>query len=373
MSPTSLADKEGVMKRPIRAQIVMTICLLSALSLPAVALPSAVAANSCPDGGSPLPGAGSDRLADGGRIDHFQSDDGTVDVPVAPNGFDPLTASADDLDTYGLPPRPEDPDSLADWTAQMTQWPRTPDAGLCEESVVNRAAMGHHASSSGAIFTIENSSNWAGYSVSTPGTTTYIAVQGDFHQPTRGASCSGAQESSWTGIGGFNDTTGHPLMQTGTAITDTGTYYAWYEYLNDSHQNPPVTMQSVKVHPADRIHTYVVHQRSTGKTTFYVADNTSGTSQSVIVSLASSYYDGTSAEMIDERPFNPIIGLLPLVNFDQISWTNAQIQKTSGTWYTLGSQSEIEIDMRTSSIHYLAFPYSLDTSTTFRDNYFNCS
>lgn len=51
------------------------------------------------------------------------------------------------------------------------------------------------------------------------------------------------------------------------------------------------------------MHSYTVHQTSgAGQTTFYVADNTTGTSQSVIVNLSPSYYDGRTAEWIDERP-----------------------------------------------------------------------
>ncbi|HEX5465274.1 MAG TPA: hypothetical protein VFW92_01230 [Candidatus Limnocylindrales bacterium] len=44
--------------------------------------------------------------------------------------------------------------------------------------------------------------------------------------------------------------------------------------------------------------------------------------------------------------------------------------RVSGTWYTLGSQTEIETDMYVG--HYLAFPYAMNTTTTFTDNYIAC-
>lgn len=296
--------------------------------------------------------------SDGGTIDDYWVDGVLTQIPQPPASFDPLNASDADLATYGFPARPPTAADLSAWTADMASWQPTPDVGLC-------ATHGLRA-------TIYNNDIWSGFDADSSSSTTYIAVQGDYHQPAKGStSCSSPQEVSWVGLGGYH----YPkLIQDGTGIDTTGHYYAWYEYLSATGGINITKMPSVTVHAGDRIHDYVVHQTAgLGQTTFYVADNTTSTSQSVIINLGSAYYDGSSAEMIDERP---TINGVPatLTNFGVVNWTNANVQKSNATWYNLGTQTTVEFDMWNSAFtHYLAFPYSLSSSTTFQDNWFNCS
>jgi hypothetical protein len=207
------------------------------------------------------------------------------------------------------------------------------------------------------------SSNWAGYVANSgAGNTTYIAAQGDFIQPTYHTSCSPSEEGSWTGIGGYNS---GRLIQAGTEMS---TNRAWYEYLgNNGAGIAPV--YTINVGSGHRIHTYEVIQRSTGKTTFYVYDTYTGINKSVVVTLSvSTYYDGSSTAYIDERPNGAYYWLR---NFSSIAWTNAKAQKTSGTWYSLQSQSEVEVILVENGIT-LARPGAMTGSQSFTEHYYHC-
>lgn len=77
-------------------------------------------------------------------------------------------------------------------------------------------------------------------------------------------------------------------------------YYAWYEYLSANHRNPEIRFTSVVINPGDEIHTYCSFQKLNNKFNAYVANNTNGTSQSVLVTIsASEYFDSSTAEYIN--------------------------------------------------------------------------
>jgi peptidase A4-like protein len=344
----------------VRQIRLMAVAAIFVAASPAASSPTLAASpgssNPCAPGEAWLRPTSVEHRADGGTINDYWRDGVLTQVPLPPASFKPLTASAADLAAYGFPPRPDTQDELIAWQSDLASWKPTPDIGACEVPGLTAAF---------------NNPIWSGYDADSTSSSTYIAVQGDYHQPTKGStSCASPQEVSWVGLGGYH--TGR-LMQDGTGIDATGHYYAWYEWLNDTNDIGITKMASVTVHAGDRIHTYVVHQTSgSGQTTFYVADNTTGTSQSRIVNLGSAYYDGSSAEMIDERPS---IGGIPtnLTNFGTVNWTNAKVQRSNATWYTLGSQTNVEFDMwATNFSHILAFPDVMSSSTTFSDTWYRC-
>jgi hypothetical protein len=211
-------------------------------------------------------------------------------------------------------------------------------------------------------------SSWSGY-VAKQTSTTYIATQGDFYQAAYHTTyCDKPMLwGSWTGLGGYYADTGG-IIQTGTAVSISGsspTYYAWTEV----YPLLPKTWSQVVVHPGDHIHTYVVYQRSTGLTTMYVADDTTGTQKSEIETQPLQYYDGRTAEAIDERN-----GDSPLLNFGTVGWFNLKVQKTSGTWYTLGSQSpEAQEIYSNFTKQILSLPDGMSSSTAFTDRWYSCA
>ena len=265
--------------------------------------PPAGSIGGCPAGSAALALLRVESLSDGGTIDWY-SGNGDPGVPVPPASFDPLSASADELAEYGLPPRPTDPASLASWSAEMSRWNRSDDAGLCQLSqpVGSDALV---STTSAAPQWAHAGLNWSGY-VAKQTTITYIAVQGDYYQAAyHVTSCPNPLLwGTWTGLGGYWGDSGG-IIQTGTAVSTSAggsvSYYAWTEV----YPFPPKTWAQVLVHPGDHLHTYVVYQRSTGKTTMYVADDTTSTFKSEIETQPSQYYDGRTAEAIDERTPRP--------------------------------------------------------------------
>lgn len=320
----------------------------------------------CPPGGTPLPLIRTDVLPDGGTLDWYQGT-GSPRVPVPPSSFDPLSATASELEAYGFPPRPSEAPDLAEWTSEMRAWKPTPDYGLCQ--------MSEPLGSAAQVSPIDDTSSWAhtgsswsGY-VAKQTTTTYIATQGDFYQAAYHTTyCDKPMLwGSWTGLGGYYSDTGG-IIQTGTAVSISGsspTYYAWTEV----YPLLPKTWSQVVVHPGDHIHTYVVYQRSTGLTTMYVADDTTGTQKSEIETQPLQYYDGRTAEAIDERN-----GDSPLLNFGSVGWFNLKVQKTSGTWYNLGTQSpEAQEIYSNFTKQILSLPDGMSSSTAFTDRWYSCA
>ena len=332
---------------------------------------AAPAQGPCPAGTTWVRPSSGSTLPDGGTMNQYNIHGETHEVPVPPVGFSPMTASDASLESYGMPPRPTDAAGLSAWKADMANWRRTPDRGLCEtpyRSDASKAATTASDDTQAAQLSL----NWAGYVIDTT-SNAYIAVQGDFTQPTvKDTVCTTETEASWTGLGGFNTAR---LIQTGTAyLRGSTTPVAWYEYLGANGAGINLTtMPSVTVHKGDRIHTYVVIQTSTGKTTFYVADNTTGTSQSVIKTLSvGTYYDGSSTDFIDERL--SVGGTIQtLYDFTNVAWTNTKVQNTAGTWSTLGSHTEVAVDMVNVVDHdILAAPAAMSSTTTFLDDYKQC-
>ena len=345
----------------------VALALVSAPSVAAGADSGSMDQSARPEGWTAAPLTKVEELPDGGKLNHYEVDGDTV-VPVPPADFSPLTASDADLTTYGLPPGPAaDADDFPAWSLDMAAWKPGPDLGLCITDLHFGSSF-VRTSASTAFVPIGQDEPWSGY-VADETSNTYIAVQGDYVQKAKGAtSCSPATMGSWVGIGGYST---ESLIQTGTAFTSTPTYYAWYEYIDPTHGNPAVMMPNVDVDPGEGIHVYTVHQRSTGQTTFYVYDTTDGTHQSVVKTIASSYYDGKSGEHIAEAAGGTYLG-----NFGNLNWTNTKVQLLSGTWVSLGSRSPTELKSKyyytDFNYHITADPDPMSSTTTFTDRWLRC-
>lgn len=353
-----------------RRVMLVGLFLLATGGLVQVSAASTKPDSECPIG-SPAPYIRTEHLADGGHIHHYAVDGETL-VPEPPTDFVPLQASDERLARYGFPPRPVDPTERAVWAAEMSAWQPVPHKGLCvTDRVFGRSGRATDSYETLSPPEMGQDFPWSGY-LDDQTVDTYIAVQGDYNQKPYGSTaCAGAEMGAWVGFGGYNS---YSLIQTGTAMYKSGgtpVYFAWYEYLDETHLNPAVVMPNVDVSPGDSIHLYTVHQRSTGQTTFYVADNTSQTQQSVIKTLASSYYDGTSVQHIAEAPLGH-----KLANFGNLNWTNTKVQLLSGNWVSLGSRSPTELRSKDyytdQSFHTTADPDPMSSNTSFTDRWLRC-
>jgi hypothetical protein len=278
-------------------------------------------------------------LPDGGRAYSYSIDGTTATFPVPPPHFDPLHASDALLAEYGFQERPR-ADSVAydSWVETMSSYRSTPIPEIAlgpRMSNPHSHAAGSTDPSSGFIY-----SNWGGWIADWgAGTTHYVATQMDFTEPSvLSTSCSGSSAAAWTGLGGYNTS---KLVQDGVEVPTNGLslcsskasgYCAWYEYLNASSNHGPTILSNVTIHAGDNMHLYSVYSSALGRINFYVADNTTGTSQSVIITgVGTSYYDGSSGDFIGAEAASGT----PLKHFSTFSTRNSQAQNTAGTWTTI--------------------------------------
>lgn len=112
-----------------------------------------------------------EELPDGGKI-YVYIIDGTENMfPVPPDGFHPLTATDEALETYGFPPRPSDPDELSKWIENMSAWKQTPVPEIKRTERIHgfMQPASLETISPMAVTGTRYSNNWSGY-VATGGT-----------------------------------------------------------------------------------------------------------------------------------------------------------------------------------------------------------
>jgi hypothetical protein len=319
----------------------------------------------CTSAGGPPAGATGDveSLDDGGELVSYAGPAGTTVVfPQPPAGFDPETATDDELSVYGFPPRPTDPNLLGRWHEDVgsVQEVAPPDACQAPEQVDPEPPV------AGDLVT---SKHWAGFADLNPkGNNQWAGIQGDYSQPNHTTTCPGGQEVSWIGLGGYG--TGS-LIQAGTGIDAGDNLYAWFEYLKPGRQFP-IQRTGLAVHPGDHIHIWVNYVYSNNYANLYVTDLTTGrSSNNIVFALGHKYYDGSSAEFIDERPSLTVNGsFTSLENFGTTNWSQARSMTTGGGWGTLSSFNHVRINMQAS--HLLASPSALTSSTSFSDHWVAC-
>jgi hypothetical protein len=263
-----------------------------------------------------------------------------------PADFDPLTASKEDLESWGYPPRPdvkEGPKAMNTWLEEVNPALRRSAPELVSRpNVYNRQVMGLKMKSTQRNSIAATSGNWSGYALVPPtGGQRSPASRGAGRYPPwsrpRGT-CSGGWDysSQWVGIGGFNDAF---LLQAGSAANvfcDIGNniaeYFPWIEWLPQSElvlYKNAATATLYPFAPGDYLIVTVV------ATNFTSGVSTSGTlsfadvTQGWIISLAftasslgGSEVTGQSVEWIVERTeVNGSLATLP--DYVANPWWNA--------------------------------------------------
>ena len=318
-------------------------------------------------------------LDDGGRIYVYYIDGIKNSFPVPPDGFDPLTASDDDLSTYGFPPKPSDQSELNEWTELMETYSGTPIPRIVRTDVCfnhSRTAVDsadQESQGENNRLSTSYSTNWSGYISNLTGINNkYTQAQVDYKHPTISSTYGTSSlnvAGYWVGIGGENSVS---LVQAGTADTGANNSWAWYEYLGPNHMNPAVQLSSLTINPGDNIHVYIAFSTSAQKFNYYISNSTTGQHASGIVSNLdpSIYYDGSSAEWITEKASS----YLP--NFGSITMKNCKAMLyTSSTWSNLNSLSGLTKCIMTSnglsSGTLRCSPGSVYSSTYFTNTWYN--
>jgi len=246
-----------------------------------------------------------------------------------PAGFDPISASDEELAMYGFPPRPHkdtDPEAYRVWAKGASSARVRSTAPL---KVTNRFNMPYQPGLSQS-----QSTNWSGFVNTKPKLTEWndersvAQVVSVFnvptvHEPFGVCINSDYSASFWNGIDGFLGSGSNDVLQGGVEGDTTcvngfnePTYYAWIEWF----PNPETPVFGAN--PGDTI---LVLTWDTNPTTGYVhiideTTETYGTWQ--LTPPSGTTLTGNSAEWIVERP--TINGsLTPLANYTEDFWAQS--------------------------------------------------
>ena len=203
-------------------------------------------------------------------------------------------------------------------TRTMQPQPGTP--GISGTPGVAQTPGGPNASAPSAVASavppgtsVEQSSNWAGYTA-TGGTFTSVSGTWIVPKVSAGSGNTVAADATWVGIGGATTT---DLIQAGTQASVQGNqvvYSAWWETLPQAAQTVPLDIAA-----GDSVSVQIT-QQSDGTWQIVIRDSTSGQSFQKQLTYNSSL---SSAEWIEESPTVGRRTLLPLDDFGTVSFTNA--------------------------------------------------
>jgi hypothetical protein len=174
--------------------------------------------------------------------------------PPPPAGFDPLTASADELDMFGLPPQPNPdthPDAYALWKKLLSPPLTILPAVFPVFKTVDYRITGYVVKKKFAFTDQqETSSNWSGAFITANGRGPFTMVFGLWRVPKPKRPTGGPDGdyrcSTWVGLDGLR---GHSrsLPQLGTTQsvlvagnTETKTIEAWWQWWIRGQHFPPV-------------------------------------------------------------------------------------------------------------------------------------
>lgn len=262
--------------------------------------------------------------------------------PLPPKGFDPLKASAEELQRYGFPRHPDammETHAASKWVEAFRKYPGfthiTPEfKDLPHRRGPNRRTQAETKGNVNAT-----SSNWSGYVLFIGGGDSFTWVTGQWTVPRAYSPNPGDgntyYSSAWLGIDG--DGSGD-VMQAGTESDSDGTCYAWFEWFPDwSHG-----INNFPVNPGDVISLVLCATSSTtawmsiGNMTSKIYTNFSFTAP------AGTTLIGNCAEAVVERPeINGMLAELP--RYGEIFFDDFTAYTANGNHFDIDSGTSISM------------------------------
>lgn len=251
-----------------------------------------------------------------------------------PDGWTPATASPEELDYFGIDRKPnaEDREALADWEYE---WIDNYTGFMKIEPCVPLE---------GAYATDFAKLNWSG-AVARAGS--YTKMYGQTVYKT-GSSCSGGNDSyaNWVGLGGHSSS---KLLQNGFYVLN-GTSGAFWEGLNSTHTPPIQPMYLTGLALGHRVRISTEYDAGWVYFSWHDLDVTSGSGVAVAAmstidgAAVSTYYDGSSAEAVDERitVLDTSSGTkyaTKLRNYGTDAWDKLQVQVNGGSYRPLRGET----------------------------------
>lgn len=289
-----------------------------------------------------------EELPDGGQIYYYNIDGVESSFPVPPEGFDPLSASDEMLETYGFPPRPDEENSsdYNDWTELMScyKFTPTPDAGI---KVISR--------NDNEVSTLSASdrlhvTDVAGYGAESNGTQFFTQAQVDYQQPKVIDAKGNSANEFFVRFGGLYQNYGREsFIKTGTKNYGKSDADAFCEFNNASGETKEVPL-GMNVKSGDNIHIYVSFQKANNKFNYYIANNTTGAVVlNTITPPIAGCFDGTCAIWGTGRVHNSegiSGGLYSLGQCSTVTMKNCKAMiNTSNDWTDLNKLNPQRLDI----------------------------
>lgn len=298
------------------------------------------------------------KIAGGGKKYSFALPGGSdeyMTVNEPPAGFDPLTATDAELQLWGFPPRPANAEGLETWREMVGSYRRAPIQPGCQRQEERHTYYGEFLNF-----------RWSGYEnddLFNP--TKWHAVMGTFYQPyDHGGSCANSNVASWVGLGGsFSGR----FMQTGTEVEKGNGYAAWIEIYAGNY-NFEYYLPFFPIEGTNYIRLYAGYNRFIEVAYFYITNDHTGQTVLTEWHIGPQFYDGSSAEWIDEAA-----GDRPLLNFGQINWFTNQVQNGANEVLPIDAAESYEKDVVwKNGSHSTMWPGSLWNHENFTDFYYTC-
>jgi hypothetical protein len=287
----------------------------------------------------------------------------TVNMDV-PANLNPLTASPQQLEAAGLPPRPDaqlQAKAFASWKRAVTSNARHVMPSLVQTDIKH----GPHKPQAGSNGT---SYNWSGYALVNSQTSltaaSFYFLVADYVVPVAEqafGACTGGWDwsSSWVGIDGYGSS---DVLQAGTeqdaycsGSTKSAYYAAWYEW----YPLGEVRIGNFPVSPGDDMFVEVWSTNSTTGHAYLVNYNTNQVVNITFSAPSGTTLVGNSAEWVVERPS---VGgsLATLTNYIQDFFEDAYAYDfnyhSSSPSYPYSGNSSVPLTMLDNSGNGISYP-----------------
>ncbi|HEX3437638.1 MAG TPA: G1 family glutamic endopeptidase [Pseudacidobacterium sp.] len=297
---------------------------------------------------------------------------GATTIAAPPTGFDPLTASDQDLEYYGYPPRPneaEAPKAFATWSKAMAASKKR----IMPKLEMTNNFAGPPKMKAGAVppgGSAATSYNWSGYvntnGVTSYGNSSYYFIFADYVVPVARqayGACTGSWDYvvTWVGIDGWGS---GDVLQAGNEADaycsggSTSTYYsAWYEWYPYGWTRIP----SLPIAPGDDLFVEVWSTSSTAGHAYLVNYNTD---QYVTINFSApsgTHLVGNSAEWVVERP-GVGGGLATLSNYISDYFSDSYAYNFNYNAFDPGSASSFPVTMLDNNGYAISYPTLLGSN-----------
>lgn len=231
------------------------------------------------------------------RVTSYGDGAGTrFDEVRPPAGWKPVSGTDAELEAFGFAPRPTGADALRDWERAFANYRGVEGAQPRAEQCADRSKQ----------FATDYNDHWSGGLAN--GYTDYRRTYATVRWPQFTTRCGSRDENItgiWAGLGGrYSD----ELLQVGSYTRfDNDNGQAFWEALHNGSDSGVRNME-LTIRNQDLLRPDVYYNSSNGTVRFSVYNQTTGFTTALVETSsinnypASSFYDGSSAELIHERP-----------------------------------------------------------------------